>query len=528
MSATRVLEANPDYFLDSASGAFVNGKTLSKLEDVARILDGAATKNPANGLVVHLHGGLVSRDYAFADIVPRLSQRYLAANAYPLFFVWESGLKESLVNNKDELLKDPTFRELVKKVTEWALRKGTAAAAVTVRGEDGAPVEDVDLFRAQFDDYFDGQRAEPPVPDASGAGNELPPVTKDAFVDEQDLVEQMTQEFEAGFDRGFNEAIGRAYNATIPPSDVTTKGAATGTKARADHVLLDSAALDEMFPPTPEDVTVKGFFTWAAVAKFVAKIVIAVIKRYRAGHDHGLYCTVVEEVLRSAFLDLVGTNIWNQMKNDTADSFSANDHCGAAVVAKLRALQDQRKGFQKLTLVGHSTGAIYICNFLDAAKAAGLEFADVQIVFLAPAVTHHRFAAAITAHANGYLKNFRMFAMHDALECNDVLVPILYTRSLLYFVSGLLEGQPSGIGWQGVLDMPLVGMERFVDAAHQQTFKDDQDIRTVLNFLEALPHRIVWAESIDAGNGLNSESKKHGDFDDDNATLTSVVNIIAH
>lgn len=527
MAEDTAVEAIRDYFLDSASGAFVEGKTLSRVEDVARILNLAAAKQPANGLVLHFHGGLNARDYALTDIVPRLSDRYLSANAYPLFFVWESGLMEALLNNKTELLKDPTFRELVKKVTEWTLRKSSAAAAVVVRGEDGAPIADVDRFREQYDDYFDGTRNAPPVPDADKAGSPLPPVTKAAAPDEGDLVLEIQQELETELDPTFNEAIGKAYNASIPPGEVPARGAATGTTERAERVLLDEAALEEMFPSLPGGIKAKGFFTWAAVARYVAKVVVAVIQRFRNDRDHGVYCTVVEEVLRSAFLDLLGSNVWNQMKNDTLDSFQPGNYCGTAVVAKLKALQDEGKGFRKLTLVGHSTGAIYICNFLDAAKAAGLSFEDVQIVFLAPAVTCSRFAKAIGDHGEGYLKHFRMFAMRDARESDDVLVPILYTRSLLYFVSGLLEGVPGGTGWQGVLDMPLVGMERFFAAAHKQTFGNDADVQAVLQFLQADPHRTVWSQSLGAGAGLNSDAKKHGDFDNDEPTLTSVGKVIA-
>ena len=107
MATEGIQEANPDYYLDSASGAFdkADGKTTSSLEDVARILDKAAVDKPENGLVIHFHGGLVSRKYALENIVPPLTEGYLTtAKAYPLFFVWQSGLLETLTNNKAELL----------------------------------------------------------------------------------------------------------------------------------------------------------------------------------------------------------------------------------------------------------------------------------------------------------------------------------------------------------------------------------------------------------------------------------------
>ena len=230
----------------------------------------------------------------------------------------------------------------------------------------------------------------------------------------------------------------------------------------------------------------------------------------------------MEEVLRSAFGDLVGANIWNQMKNDTLQAFTKGEYVGTEVVARLLALKGN--GLDKVTLIGHSTGAIYICNFLDAAKSAGLSLKNWQVIFLAPAVTCQRFAQAVDKHKDEGLKNFRMFAMSDELETSDNLVPVLYTRSLLYFVSGLLEGVPQGEGWDSILDMPLVGMQRFVDG--NKTFKEDDAVKTVAEFLRAVPERVVWSPKSDVGPGLNSTSAKHGDFDNDPVTLASVYSLI--
>ena len=50
---------------------------------------------------------------------------------------------------------------------------------------------------------------------------------------------------------------------------------------------------------------------------------------------------------------------------------------------------------------------------------------------------------------------FRMFTMTDDAERKDGLLPVVYPRSLLYFVSGLLETGPDGKGEPGD---PLVGL----------------------------------------------------------------------
>lgn len=519
-----------DYFLDSADGKFEVGKTLSTVNDVARILDKAVGSEPESGLVIHFHGGLISKKYALEKIVPSLAKTYLdSAKAYPLFFVWESGLRETLINNKDELLKDPTFRELVKKVTEFAIKKSSFQNQFTFRGPEGTPLHDEDNFRKHFDEWFDGNLEAPPVPDAGPTtGIALAPelvVHRDGVINEDELELEIEESIED--DEDFKKAFGAAYNALVPATEVAIRAATTGTTERATKVLFSETALDELFPPPPgaaPGVKTRGIFTWAKVLKFVTKIVLAVLRRFRNDRDHGVYCTVVEEVLRSAYIDLLGSNVWNQMKNDTEDSFLGGEACGTAVIAKLQELQD--KGLNKVTLVGHSTGAIYICNFLDAAKRANLNFETWQVVFLAPAVTCKRFARAIQEHGNDRLINFRMYAMTDELESQDKLVPILYTRSLLYLVSGVLEGVPKGTGWEGILDMPLVGMQRFVDG--NKTFASDEEVKTVHDFLHSAdhPHRVVWSPTRGAGAGLNSTSEKHGDFDDDELTLDSVAQFI--
>lgn len=525
MAAVIEHAANADHFLVSANGR-LGESPRSAVTEVARILEGAHSQNPATGLIIHFHGGLNSRPYALENIVPPLTAKYRQANAYPLFFVWESGVVESLVNNKDELSRDPAFRELVKKVTEWVLKKVSFNGDITFKGAAGQEIDDIYRLRREFDEWFEGKALNPPVPDSQVPSGPSLLVTKGAAVTVDSLADDIEAEIDD--DPGFKRAMQEAYNATLADHQVTTKG--LGSKNKARILLLSDAAKDELFSNDGNtsaadvpNVREKGVFTWIAVARFTAKIVIAAIKRFRAGTDHGVYCTVVEEVLRSAYGNLLGAGIWNGMKKDTADSFiDGLDVCGTLVVAKLRALEQAGRAFKRLTLVGHSTGAIYICNFLDAAKAAGLK-TPLRVVFLAPAVTYARFAQAIERHGNEGLADFRMFAMRDERESADRMLGVVYTRSLLYFVSGLLEGEEADGRFNSIIDMPLIGMERYLTSA---AFRDNPDVKTVLNYLNAKPNRTVWSRAMGHAPGLNSDSGKHGDFDDDPATLDSVLAFI--
>ena len=516
-----------DHYLVSASG-LLGDPPQSKPAEVARILNKAADEKPENGLVIHFHGGLVKRTYALDDIVVPLTQKYATAGAYPLFFVWESGLLETLLNNKGEiLLTDPAFRELVKKVSEFVVKKVSLTGALSFKGTGGQPIDDIHEFRKEFDNWFDGSpgTTSPPVEASEVATDNQ--ATRGAAVDET----RLEDEIRIGLDNDpdFKRALQEAFNASMPAGEVTATKS-KGTAKRAEMLLLSPDALDEMFPPEATGAAgrdtqtkTRGVLTWVSVVKFVAKVVMNVIKRYKIGRDHGPYCTVVEEVLRSAYGNLLGAAIWNQMKNDTFDSFrdDKDERCGWSVMKELKKLEDAGKGFTKITLVGHSTGAIYICNFLDSAAKLGLK-TPIKSIYLAPAVTCERFAQAIDAHASGGLKDFRMFAMTDPRECEDKMLGRVYTRSLLYFVAGLLEGNAIEKGWSSVIDMPLVGMQRFYE---QATFSDDQSVRTVLTFLKEKPDRMVWSPA-SGGAGLSSDSKKHGDFDNDPGTLDSIVEFI--
>jgi len=506
------MNVQKDHVLHSRNGKF--GDNTSQLTDVARILGSDQAAASANGLVIHFHGGLNNQDKGLA-IAGNLAPKYLEAGAYPLFFVWESGLIESIKNNLTDILADPAFREFVKKVSEWALKK--LGGQVGLKGGPGQTINENQL-RNEFDIWFSGASTEPPV---TNEGKVLPsPTMKGAAgLNEDDLAD----EIEAGLDGDpdFQNAIQKLHNA-IAGGTATTKGA--GTKAIANVVLVDDRALNDMFPGTT--ATTRGGLAWILVAKFVAKIVIKVVRRYANGHAHGMYCTIVEEVLRAAYLDKVGATVWNQMKKDTADSFGSDSQCcGTAVAKELGDLYAAGKTFKKITLVGHSTGAVYICEFLDAASKYVPEL-KFDIVFLAPAVRHDRFATALAKHQER-IGGFRMFGMSDGIESDDVLVPILYTRSLLYFVSGVLEGQVEGDAWKGDIDAPIVGMQRYITDKSVYNPNDFPEVEQVREYLQSIQNSDIWSDS-SAGNGLNSTSHKHGDFDNDVDTVNSVLWIIEH
>ncbi|WP_041598714.1 hypothetical protein [Hahella chejuensis] len=486
--------------------------------DVRNILRQALQKNPAAGIVVHFHGGLVSENSARETAEQRLYPLYAAkAGAYPIFFVWESGFFEAPMNNLKEIANEKIFKEFVKKASEWVLKK--LPSGVGVKGAGGVGLNEVSL-QQEFDDWFAGRRET--LPDALHQSADLSDAviainTRSVALDEDELRAEIADSIEG--DPVFQEAVTEVYNGLHPRNSLQPATKGEGTKAAANSQISKEAA-DRLFEPHPTDAT-RGFgaIAWWKVAKVVATIVLRVIRRYRAGRAHGAYVTLVEEALRELYIDKIGRSVWwDRMKKDTADAFTEGNEYGGH--AFLLALKEELEGVQsppRITLVGHSTGAIYICHLLKSA-ARLLPNQQFDVVFEAPAVTHALMAATIAEHG-GRISHFRQFAMCDEREAGDILVPILYRSSLLYFVSGMLENEP---------DEPLVGMQRYLSESDVYNADMFPNIQACREFYGKYPNSLIWSPSA-AGDGRNSDGRKHGDFDDaDDSTMASVAHILQH
>ncbi|MFO1002340.1 MAG: hypothetical protein U0936_18590 [Planctomycetaceae bacterium] len=263
--------------------------------------------------------------------------------------------------------------------------------------------------------------------------------------------------------------------------------------------------------------------TWLArTAVVAARVGRRVITRLVSQRDHGWYTTIVEELLRELYVDTVGsTFFWKQMKKDTSDAFGGdvNQHGGSAFLDQLKNLTSNGTSLPRVTLIGHSAGAIFVSNFLLAAQSVLPVDFQFDVVLLAPAVDCELFSRAIDTNR---IRNIRVFGMSDSLEAKDALLrPVsgalssVYPRSLLYFVSGLLET---------AVDLPLVGMERYYD---RNRYPGDAfpALRKVRGYLQHASDRQVWSFA-DDGAGRKCGATQHGGFHGDPATLESVKHII--
>jgi|CXWL01.1.fsa_nt_gi pimeloyl-ACP methyl ester carboxylesterase len=460
-------------------------------------------------LILHFHGGLVNKANALT-IAETLKPIY-ESGGFPLFFVWESGAGETVRNNTAEIAREPIFQNLVRKVLEYALQH--LGAANGTRSIVGAQIDPVDV-KNTIDEWF---------ADPSG---KVPPYSDDAPMNDPQvraaapLVDDNLLQLDLENDREFVEAMG-----TLATAPTGVRSAEADRSTSPEPTRMDADKLAEIAPST-EDAG-RGVISMLKVALFVAKILRRVIKRFLKSRDHGYYATVVEEVLREFYVDQIGKAfLWNQMKKDTADAFAGDPgkHAGTAFLAALKDALAKGLELERIFLVGHSTGGIYISHFLEAVDSMGFDSKiTFDIVLLAPANTHQQFSETVTRHG-ARIRWLRLFGMQDDVERSDGLLGddwrrALYPSSLLYLVSGLLEYD---------VDAPIVGMQRFLKL--ENVFNASAgyaESDTLRHWLKEPLDRIVWSRT-DDGDGRRSQSRKHGDFDNDPSMLESLIWIVTH
>ena len=279
--------------------------------------------------------------------------------------------------------------------------------------------------------------------------------------------------------------------------------------------LLDLDKLAE-----DEDKKSRGIFSFALAVKYMASIGFRVIKRYLSQRDHDFYPTVVEEILREFYLAKFGAFFWNHMKQKSRQmwepGFDNKQYAGTYFLEKLNNLVKQNPG-TIIDLVGHSAGSIAICNMMKLIGSSSFKHIKIRnIIFLAPACTCKLFYEEIYQHPERF-RSLLMFTMKDSCEKKDRLVPLLYPRSLLYLISGILEEEGKGA------DVEILGLERHITGKAPY---DSGPLISIHNYFREKNRLVLSVTEGEQPPGYNSTSKKHGDFDNDPPTLQSIMDII--
>lgn len=487
------MELTKNHYIGLANGRFAT----TNADDLKSLFENMSADPKAQKLLLYFHGGLVS-EQAGMEIASGLLPIFSEAGAYPVFFIWQAGISEILLNNIQDIFRERIFQTLKEKVLQYALGKlqqsnGERAvglirpeSAINVQTEILTPTNGQEPYR-----HIDPSTLPGPGP----------------------LTEQEKKQFETAL--LLDPVLTVETRSIVSAPAGNTRSALPVTSV---HTLMSDDIVEELRAEAANPGERGGLLPIALLKHGVA-ILVRVVERFAASRDHGVYPTVIEELLRELYLDRVGKLFWDETKKDTADAFGTDPDCGgtafcAALKEKLAAGASPR-----IILVGHSTGAVYINELLkhfvpllDAEPK--LKDVTFDIIFLAPACTIAAFEETRKAYGHR-IHGLRIFAMHDALETQDACIPLLYTRSLLYLVSGVAEGEA---------DTPLLGMERFFSG--KAPYSDAVTLSARSFLLDDLTrNRFVWSKAAN-GDGLSSASTSHGGFDDDATTRLSMQNII--
>ena len=507
-------------------GKFDDESTRSR---VAATFEAFRSQTATDRLALFFHGGLVDK----------ASGQQGAANeydvyknfAFPLFFIWESGIGELLAHHLPLVFAETIFGRIVNHATVLLSNKisqlqvSTAinrASALEASITAETALNQITLTSADVDDFMTA-------------------VKNDEQIQQESVAIARTSQ-------GIDSLLGKAQTSDFlqlsPRTYLSPEvvNAIRGAYLQANRLNLSSGPTLDALP-----IDIGGAVQAAsAVAKAAVQVIINCVARFEVKRDHGLTCTIVEEVLRALYLANMGSSIWEEMKRETEDAFGADSsvYGGTAVIEELCG-QLNRKPSTLVTLVGHSTGAIYIGNFLRHVDIALQEQGDAttmfDIILMAPACTIDFYASYFTNRIRG----IRTFQMQDATEQEDHLMSKdsgptdpsilgkVYPRSLLYLVSGVCE-YFEGQGGNGVHkldgdDMPILGMDRFY--AQSSVFKpaDYASVAQVCaQFAVAPPTsptkyvRVLSPTDPTPNDGYRSNSHKHGDFPGDQLTQDSI------
>lgn len=506
-----------DHIISTGADGRLDGITAAEVAaSVQKALEGDC-------LVLHFHGGLVNKQ-AGEGVAKSLEPVYRDAGASPLFFVWQSGALEIVKHNLAEIVREELFDRLLRRVMSWTVGRlrdvegGRAGEEVIQPRADELDRE----LAARKRDTDPSQGKEPFADVVPQRGVRLTQADEDRFVSD---VEQ---------DSGVRTAL---YGALADRQlEMTGAGGARGVPAVAPMpTRMDPAVLEEIAEGQVEGA--RGLASTLALARRALQVLRAVLGRYDLGTDHGVYPTVVEELLRAFYVADVGGAEWQAMKKETSDTFGPDGERGGRLVLDALAAGLAADGSKKITLVGHSTGAVFIDHLLaevlrrDKTGENPLPAAQqFQVVFLAPAATTRHFADALGKEPDwpgrSRIGRFRMFTMDDEAEKADRLVGALYPRSLLYLVSGLLErDEQSKSAWT-----PLVGLSRYREAGIDDLLDSPAGksarLADVRAYLEPDENVVLSPTATDAAPGFRSSAISHGDFDNNDLVRDSLAEMI--
>jgi hypothetical protein len=495
--------------------------------DVAATFARFRSQTATNRLALFFHGGLVDK----ASGQQSAANEYLAYSAYtfPLFFIWESGAQEVLAHHLPLIFAETIFGRVLSHATSLIESKLPSAMGSAPPGGSavaaplalvGAPLSQIVVTSADIDAFMTAIKNDPQIQNEAVA------------------IARGSESVDSLLARG-----PAASSLSLSPRTMLSPEVVSSVRGAFLQANSDSIGTVESMSALPFSIGGAIQAAWA-VAKAAVPVIVNCIRRFVEGRDHGVPCTIVEEILRALYLANFGSAVWEEMKKETEDAFGADSNTfgGTAVVEEIcKLVQDKPKTV--FTLVGHSTGGVYIGNFLQhvdqALTAQGDTTTAFDIVLMAPANTADFYVATYAKRVRG----IRIFQMTDAAEQQDHLLSRdsgpedpsilgkIYPRSLLYLVSGVceyFEGH-AGSGHRALdgYDMPILGMDRFFALTNTFSSEDYPSLSLIRVEFPSTPAATKYARVLSptdssAAPGFRCTSEKHGNFPGDAEMIESM------
>lgn len=470
------------YYINvGAKGEYNNSdQNLTKPEDLKDIFD-FMDENDTEKLLLYFHGGLVDRKNGIE--AAKLMKEKLAdrsANRHVVSFVWETGPIETVTQNLNDLI-NLSNEGFFKEVTNFVIK------LVNKRLGFG---------------------------DSRGSGEYL----TDSYID---IEKNKLNSFE-NLDHEFNNRT-ETY---IEIDDEDENFSEYYKRLEAEsNMLLENEGSEEI---KNKKESQEELSRWGGIlfAKVIAQITFAVLKRYLNKTHHDFYPTIIEETFRKLYFDEVGSWGWRKIKEKSKMMFQAKSeieeeykqpvgiHFLTLLERHVKRKLLEKKRFE-IELIGHSAGSVAICNLLHSTESLFSNIRYNNVFFLAPACTVNLFIEkGIKAYNNGIFKSFKMFTMEEDFEKMDHCIPYIYTRSLLYLVSGLFEDE---------IDTKIMGLHEHIRAeGRYSSFEELVKINRFLN-----KHQLVLSvDKVNPNESMRSTSENHAAFDNDETTLLSILKSI--
>jgi len=478
------------------------------------LLDIAAELHrPGARLLLHLHGGLVDEALGIAG-ADRLSgvgpNSWQLGGATPewteVYVIWRTGTFETVKTNWIDLVhNDRLYQTIIRKLIGFVARK-LGVPDLAARGPGSLAIDEDEIQRrltgkagSRPFDYIDEEM----VPTKS-------PGSRTAIMTEQTNGELAIEfEDELATDLSFQQVSADIDEAINVPSGARAPSLGAN-QIDGENMLrrLDDRITAGLEPPVAVAGGARGIVSASVfLLNHAGQVAIRCFRRFRSGRDHGLHATIVEEVCREFYGDLLGATIWGMMVKDAADHFE-DRKLGSVLIDIIKANPPE-----DFVITGHSAGSIWASRFLLAAKSAGLT-KPAKLFLLAPAVREDLFAEMI-GKAGDLIERCRMITMTDELERRDALLghdkAYIYPSSLLYVVSGMFEEFDT----KAYPDAPILGMQRFASVSGLNA--DEQaTAKAIAAFFQAPDHGIISSPTPGV-----SVAETHGDFDNEPLTLAT-------